>query len=147
MRLVVQRVKAASVGVAGKIVGEIRGGLLVFVGVACADTVADAAFLARKTTHLRIFKDAAGIMNRPILDAGGAILVISQFTLYGDCKKGNRPSYIEAAPPEKGLTLYEAYIEQLRTFGLHVQTGVFQADMEVRLINDGPVTLILDSKG
>ena len=147
MRLVVQRVKAASVKVDEKTVGEIGGGLLVLVGVSHDDTAADVAFLAKKTVNLRIFDDADGVMNRSVLDTGGAILTVSQFTLYGDCKKGNRPSYIEAAPPEKGLKLYEEYVKQLRELGPRVETGIFQAEMEVSLINDGPVTLILESTG
>jgi D-tyrosyl-tRNA(Tyr) deacylase len=147
MRLVVQRVKAASVKVDGETVGEIGGGLLVLVGVSHSDTTADVTFLAKKTVNLRVFDDEAGIMNRSVLDTGGAILAVSQFTLYGDCKKGNRPSYIEAAPPEKGLKLYEEYVKQLRELGPRVETGIFQAEMEVSLINHGPVTLILESTG
>ncbi|MFA7368497.1 MAG: D-aminoacyl-tRNA deacylase [Kiritimatiellales bacterium] len=147
MRLVVQRVKAASVKVDGKTVGDIGSGLLVLVGVSHGDTAADAAFLAKKTVNLRIFDDADSVMNRSVLDTGGAILAVSQFTLCGDCKKGNRPSYIAAAPPEKGLKLYEEYVKQLREFGPRVETGTFQAEMQVSLINDGPVTLILGSTG
>ncbi len=147
MRLVVQRVKAASVNIDGKTVGEIGSGLLVLVGVSHSDTAADAAFLAKKTVNLRIFDDENGVMNRSVLDTGGAILAVSQFTLYGDCKKGNRPSYIEAAPPDKGLKLYEEYVKQLRESGPHVETGIFQAEMEVSLVNDGPITLILESTG
>lgn len=147
MKLVVQRVKAASVKVDGKTAGEIEGGLLVLVGVSHDDTVSDAAFLAKKTVNLRIFDDENGVMNRSVLDTGGAILAVSQFTLCGDCKKGNRPSYIEAAPPEKGLKLYEEYVKQLRDLGPRVETGIFQAEMEVSLINHGPVTLILESTG
>jgi D-tyrosyl-tRNA(Tyr) deacylase len=147
MKIVVQRVKAASVRVDGKTVGEIGDGLLVLVGISHGDTAADAAFLARKTVNLRIFDDESGIMNRSVQDAGGAILAVSQFTLYGDCRRGNRPSYIEAAGPEKGLMLYEEYVKQLREFGPQVETGIFQAEMEVSLVNDGPVTLILESTG
>lgn len=147
MKLVVQRVKAASVNVDGKTVGEIGGGLLVFIGVSHDDTAADSAHLAKKTVNLRIFQDEAGKMNRSVLDAGGAILAVSQFTLYGDCRKGNRPGYIAAARPEQGRMLYEEYVKQLREYGPRVATGVFQASMEVRLINDGPVTLILESTG
>ncbi len=147
MRLVVQRVKAAFVKVDGKTVGETGSGLLVLVGVSHGDTAADVAFLVRKTVNLRIFDDANGIMNRSVLDTGGAILAVSQFTLYGDCTKGNRPSYIDAAPPEKGRELYEEYVKQLRELGPRVETGIFQAEMEVSLINDGPVTLILESTG
>jgi D-aminoacyl-tRNA deacylase len=147
MKLVVQRVKSASVKVDGRIVGETEGGLLVLVGVSHDDTTADAAFLAKKTVNLRIFDDADGVMNRSVLDVGGEILAVSQFTLYGDCKKGNRPSYIDAAPPEKGLKLYKEYVKQLRELGPRVETGIFQAEMEVSLINYGPVTLILESTG
>ncbi len=147
MRILVQRVKAASVKVDGKTVGDIGNGLLVLVGVSHGDTAADAAFLAKKTVNLRIFDDENGVMNRSVLDTGGAILAVSQFTLYGDCKKGNRPSYIDAALPDKGLKLYEEYVKQLRESGPRIETGIFQAEMEVSLINHGPVTLILESTG
>lgn len=147
MKLVVQRVKSASVKVDGEIVGEIGGGLLVLVGVSHDDTAADAAHLAKKTANLRVFDDADGVMNRSVLDAGGGVLAVSQFTLYGDCRKGNRPSYIAAARPEKGRVLYEEYVMQLGNFVSLVETGTFQADMDVSLVNDGPVTLILESTG
>jgi len=147
MKLVIQRVKSASVTVDRKTVGEIGGGLLVFVGVSHDDTAADAAHLAKKTANLRIFDDADGVMNRSVLDTGGAVLAVSQFTLYGDCKKGNRPSYIAAARPEQGRALYEEYVAQLTGHGLKVETGIFQADMQVGLVNDGPVTLLLESTG
>lgn len=147
MKVVLQRVSAASVKVDGKTVGDIGSGLLVLVGVSHGDTATDVAFLAKKTVNLRIFDDENGVMNRSVLDTGGAILAVSQFTLYGDCKKGNRPSYIDAAPPEKGLKLYEEYVKQLRELGPRIETGIFQAEMEVSLINDGPVTLILESTG
>ncbi len=147
MRLVIQRVKTASVKVDGKTVGEIGSGLLVLAGVSQGDTAADAAHLAKKTANLRIFKDDDGKMNRSVLDTGGAILAVSQFTLCGDCTKGNRPSFVDAADPEKGLKLYEEYVEQLRAHGPCVETGTFQASMEVSLVNDGPVTLILESTG
>ena len=147
MKLVVQRVKVASVKVDGKTVGETGGGLLVLIGVSHDDNATDAAFLAKKTINLRIFDDADGVMNCSVLDAGGAILAVSQFTLYGDCKKGNRPSYIEAAGPEKARELYDEFVRQLRCFGLRVETGIFQAEMDVSLVNDGPVTLILESTG
>jgi D-tyrosyl-tRNA(Tyr) deacylase len=147
MKVVIQRVKSASVKVDGNTVGETEGGLLVLVGVSHGDTAADAAFLAKKTVNLRIFDDENGVMNRSVLDTGGAILVVSQFTLYGDCRKGNRPSYIDAAPPEKGLKLYEEYVKQLRELGPRIETGIFQSKMEVSLINHGPVTLILESIG
>lgn len=147
MKLVIQRVKVASVTIDGKTVGKIGSGLLVFVGVSHSDTAADAAHLAKKTVKLRIFDDDAGVMNRSVLDTGGELLAVSQFTLYGDCKKGNRPSYIGAARPEKGLKRYEEYVKQLREHGLRVETGTFQAEMDVHLVNDGPVTLILESTG
>jgi len=147
MKLVVQRVKAASVKVDGKTVGEIGSGLLVLAGVSRGDTVADAAFLAKKTVSLRIFDDANGVMNLSAADTGKAVLAVSQFTLYGDCRKGNRPSYIDAAGPDKGRELYDEYVRQLRLSGLQIETGVFQAEMDINLINDGPVTLILESTG
>ena len=147
MKIVVQRVKTASVTVDGKTVGEIGSGLLVLVGVSHDDTAADAAHLAKKTSTLRIFQDDAGKMNHSVIDTGGAVLAVSQFTLCGDCKKGNRPSFVGAAAPEKGLKLYEEYVKQLRTLGLRVETGTFQTEMEVHLLNDGPVTLILESTG
>ena len=146
MRSVVQRVRRAEVRVDGGPVGRIGPGLLVLVGVSGADTEADAAWLADKTASLRIFPDEAGKMNRSVLDAGGAVLVVSQFTLYGDCRKGRRPSFDEAAAPDLANTLYELYVEKLRDAGLRVETGVFQALMDVELVNDGPVTLLLDSK-
>ncbi|MBI9020070.1 MAG: D-tyrosyl-tRNA(Tyr) deacylase [Verrucomicrobia bacterium] len=147
MKLVIQRVKSAKVDVGGKTVGEIGSGLLVLVGVSRDDTAADAGHLAKKTANLRIFDDEACVMNRSVFETGGSILVVSQFTLCGDCKKGNRPSYIAAAPSEKGLKLYEEYVKQLRELGPRVETGTFQAEMEVHLVNDGPVTLILESTG
>ena len=147
MKLVIQRVKSASVDVDGKIVGEIESGLMVLVGVSHGDTAADAAHLAKKTANLRIFDDVDGVMNRSLLDTGGAVLAVSQFTLYGNCKKGNRPSYIEAARPEQGSALYKEYVEHLRRLGPKVETGIFQAEMDVQLVNDGPVTLILESAG
>ncbi len=147
MKLVIQRVKTASVKVDGKTVGEIGSGLLVLAGVSHGDTAADAAHLAKKTANLRIFNDENGKMNRSVLDTGGAILAVSQFTLCGDCKKGNRPSFVGAAEPEKGRKLYKEYVENLRTYGPRVETGTFQTSMEVSLVNDGPVTLILESTG
>jgi len=147
MKLVIQRVKTASVKVDGKTVGEIGSGLLVLVGVSQGDTAADAMHLAKKTANLRIFKDDEGKMNRSVLDTGGEVLAVSQFTLCGDCTKGNRPSFIDAAEPEKGLKLYEEVVKHLRTQGPRVETGIFQASMEVSLVNDGPVTLILESTG
>ena len=145
MRIVLQRVACASVEVAGETVGSIGHGLLVLVGVNRTDTQAQADFLADKTLNLRIFSDNAGKMNRNVTEAGGAILVVSQFTLYGDCRKGRRPSFDEAAPPDQARSLYDYFVERLRVGELVVETGVFQASMRVSLINDGPVTFILDS--
>jgi D-tyrosyl-tRNA(Tyr) deacylase len=145
MRVVIQRVKEAHVDVAGATVGSIRTGLVVLVGVTSTDGPKDAEYLAEKIVHLRIFQDAAGRMNRSIVEAGGALLVISQFTLYGDCRKGRRPSFDEAAPAEQAQTLYEYFVERLRFSNTRVETGVFQAEMEVHLVNDGPVTFVLDS--
>ncbi len=145
MRAVVQRVTAARVEVNGALVGEIGSGLLVLLGVAKTDTAADADFLAEKMVNLRIFSDAAGKMNLSLLDAGGALLVVSQFTLYGDCRKGRRPGFDKAAPPEQARALYEHFVEVARRTVPRVETGVFQADMAVSLTNDGPVTFLLES--
>ena len=146
MRLVIQRVSRASVTVDGEMVSSISKGLLVLVGVADDDTEADVKYLADKTANLRIFEDEAGKMNLSVSDIGGAVLAVSQFTLYGDCRKGRRPSFIKAARPEKAETLYEVYISSLADMGLETQTGVFQAHMNVELVNDGPVTILIDSK-
>ena len=146
MRAVLQRVTRASVKVGGEETGRIGAGLLALVCVGCDDTEADVELLARKTVHLRIFPDAEGKMNRSLLDAGGALLAVSQFTLYADCRKGRRPSFIGAAPPEKGAALFERWIAQLRELGVTVETGVFGAMMDVELVNDGPVTIWLDTK-
>jgi D-tyrosyl-tRNA(Tyr) deacylase len=145
MRAVIQRVSKARVEVGGTVVGEIGAGLLVLLGVGKPDTEADAEFLAAKITGLRIFSDDAGKMNLSLIDTGGAMLAVSQFTLYGDCRKGRRPSFDSAAPPELARALYERFIEAVRKTGVRVETGVFQAHMEVSLMNDGPVTLIIDS--
>ncbi len=145
MRLVIQRVSRASVTVAGDIVGAIDRGFLVLAGVGSGDTAADAEWLAKKTAGLRVFEDAEGRMNLSLAEAGGAVLVVSQFTLYADCRKGNRPSFTSAAPPIEGERLYLDYVARLRAAGLAVQTGVFRADMRVELVNDGPVTICLDS--
>ena len=145
LRLVLQRVKEAKVEVAGEIVGSIGSGLLVLVGVTHSDTDADAEYLADRVLHLRIFADAQGRMNRSLIDAGGSLLVVSQFTLYGSCKKGRRPSFDLAAPPDQARRLYEYFVDLLRLSNTIVETGVFQAEMQVYLINDGPVTFILDS--
>jgi len=146
MRVVLQRVKSARVEIAGETVGSIGVGSLIFLGVTQKDQPADAEYLAEKVVKLRIFPDEEGRMNRSLLEAGGALLVVSQFTLYGDCSKGRRPSFDQAAPPEQARALYECFIECLKSSNIAVETGVFQADMEVHLINDGPVTFILDSK-
>lgn len=145
MRAVLQRVSHASVAVDGTTVGEITHGWLVLLGVAPDDTAADAAWLAEKVAYLRGFNDDDGKMNRSVLDVAGSVLVVSQFTLYGDCAKGRRPSFIGAARPEVAIPLYEAFQNGLKSFGIRVATGVFGADMKVSLLNDGPVTLILDS--
>lgn len=146
MRLVVQRVLESSVRVDGKLVGQIGQGFMVLCGVEDGDTVDDVKYCVDKTVNLRVFEDDAGKMNRSILDAGGEILAISQFTLHGDVRHGRRPSFIRAARPETAVPLYEAYCEGLRGAGIHVETGIFQADMKVSLINDGPVTLLIDSR-
>ena len=145
MRAVLQRVSRASVVIDGETVGSLGRGLLVLLGVAPADTAAEAQWLAEKVAGLRIFNDEAGKMNRDVAEVGGALLVVSQFTLHGDCRKGRRPSFIGAAPPEIAIPLYEAFINALRGLGLPVQTGRFGAMMQVELVNDGPVTLILDT--
>jgi D-tyrosyl-tRNA(Tyr) deacylase len=145
MRAVVQRVKSASVTVERKLVSEIRGGLLIFLGVAQEDTSADVDYLANKIANLRIFEDDEGRMNRSLLDVGGEALVVSQFTLYGDCRKGRRPSFIAAARPEKADALYQEFMDAITQIGVPVKAGVFQAMMDVGLVNDGPVTMMLDS--
>ncbi len=147
MKLVVQRVEQASVTVGGKRISEIGPGLLVLAGVSHGDTLFDARFLARKTVNLRIFKDGDGKMNRSVEDIGGEVLAVSQFTLCGDCAKGNRPSFINAARPEEGEALFDEYVHALEKHGLPVQTGEFGGDMQVELLNDGPVTLLLESTG
>lgn len=146
MRTVIQRVKRASVKVEGEVISEIERGLLVLLGVAEDDTQGDIEYMANKTANLRIFEDEARKMNRSLLEVGGEALVVSQFTLYGDCRKGRRPSFIQAARPEKGDKFYQAFVEALRKLGLDVKAGIFQAFMEVELVNDGPVTILLDSK-
>ncbi len=145
MRAVVQRVSRAAVTVGGEVVGRIGRGLLVLLGVGQEDTAADARWLADKITGLRIFEDADGKMNVGLAEVKGAILAVSQFTLFGDCTKGRRPSFIAAAPPEKAIPLYEEFIQAVRELGIEVQTGRFGAMMQVELVNDGPVTLIIDS--
>jgi D-tyrosyl-tRNA(Tyr) deacylase len=145
MRCVVQRVTSAKVEVDGVVSGEIGRGLLVLLGVAKGDTTPDAEFLASKVAQLRIFSDAQGKMNLSLIDTAGAVLAVSQFTLYGDCRKGRRPSFDDAAGPEEARALYEHFLAAMRGMGVRVETGVFQADMAVTLVNDGPVTLILES--
>ena len=146
MRAVVQRVTRASVVIGGEAVGEIGAGLVVLLGVTHADTPDQAKWLAEKVAGLRIFNDADGKMNRDLIEINGAMLIVSQFTLYGDCKKGKRPSFIDAAPPPIAIPLYEAFINGVKALGIPVATGQFGADMKVDLVNDGPVTLIVDSK-
>jgi D-tyrosyl-tRNA(Tyr) deacylase len=146
MRAVLQRVSQARVRVGDEVTGEIGRGLLVLLGVAQGDTAEQARWLAEKIIGLRIFPDDEGKMTRDVTEAGGAVLVVSQFTLYGDCRKGRRPSFIEAAPPETAIPLYEAFIEAVRALGVRVATGRFGAMMDVELVNAGPVTLIVDSK-
>ena len=146
MRAVIQRVSQAKVTVAGEVVGEITDGLLVLLGVTHDDEETDAAYLANKTAGLRIFEDDHGKMNLSVTDITGQVLVVSQFTLLGDCRKGRRPSFADAAPPDRADELYQSYVGCLRAEGLHVETGVFQATMKVELSNEGPVTILLDSK-
>ncbi len=146
MRALVQRVLRAQVDVDGICIAQIGTGLLVLLGVGIDDTEADAQYIADKLAGLRIFEDDAGRMNRALTDVGGALLVVSQFTLYGDCRKGRRPSFTAAAPPDRGDALYQRVVELLRTQGLPVQTGRFGAHMQVSLVNDGPVTLMIESR-
>jgi D-aminoacyl-tRNA deacylase len=147
MRSVVQRVSRAAVRVDGRVVGEIGNGLLVLLGVAAGDGDDDVRWSADKIAQLRIFEDPAGKMNRAVAEVGGGVLLVSQFTLLGDARKGNRPSFVAAAAPELASALYEQVAARLRERGLPVATGVFRAAMEVELVNDGPVTLLLDSRG
>jgi D-tyrosyl-tRNA(Tyr) deacylase len=146
MRAVVQRVREAAVDVSGRTVAAIDGGLLALVGVGREDGPEDIAYIAGKIRDLRIFEDEAGKMNRSVGEAGGGVLVVSQFTLYADARKGRRPSFDAAAPPELARAMYEDLALELRRAGLRVETGVFQAVMQVRLVNDGPVTILLDSR-
>jgi len=146
MRAVLQRVTSSRVEVNGEPVGEIGTGLLVLLGVARDDEPEDADYLSDKIVNLRIFADEEGKMNRSLVEIGGAMLAVSQFTLYGDTKKGRRPSFVEAAPPEKANSLYQYFVGRVRTLGVKVETGVFQAMMKVTLTNDGPVTILIDSK-
>jgi D-tyrosyl-tRNA(Tyr) deacylase len=146
MRAVVQRVSRAQVAVSGEITGEIGLGLLVLLGVGRDDTEADASYLAEKIVGLRIFEDASGKMNLALAEVGGSVLAISQFTLYGDVRRGKRPSFDAAAPPEKARKLYELFVERIRARGLRCETGRFQEMMKVELVNEGPVTILLDSQ-
>ena len=147
MRAVVQRVSRARVEVDGETVGAVERGLLVLLGVQTPDTERDADYLAAKVVTLRIFNDAQGKMNRDVQDVQGGVLVVSQFTLYGDTRKGRRPSFVQAAPPEQAERLYEYFLEATARHGVPVAHGIFGAHMRVRLVNDGPVTLLLDSPG
>jgi D-tyrosyl-tRNA(Tyr) deacylase len=146
MRAVVQRVSRASVRVDGELTGEIAKGLLVLLGVAHDDSPADADYLAEKVAGLRIFEDAAGKMNLSVAEVGGAVLAVSQFTLFGDVRRGKRPSFDVAARPEQAKALYEHFVERIRASGLRCETGRFQEMMDVELVNSGPVTILLDSK-
>lgn len=146
MRVVVQRSKHASVTVAGEVVGSITKGLVLLVGITHEDSMDDVTFMAEKVVNLRIFEDDSEKMNLSLLDVQGEILSISQFTLYGDCRKGRRPNFMEAARPDHAISLYEAFNTVLTEKGVHVETGQFGAMMDVSLVNDGPVTLIIDSK-
>lgn len=147
MRALIQRVKQADVVIDGRVNGEIGTGLLVLLGIHHTDTQEDIEWLVKKISQLRVFDDENGVMNRSVMDVDGQVLVVSQFTLYASTKKGNRPSYINAAPPEVAVPLYEAFVESMSTaIGKHVPTGVFGADMKVSLLNDGPVTIMIDTK-
>lgn len=145
MRAVVQRVSRAQVSVDGEITGEIQHGLLVLLGVGSEDTRNEADYLAEKVIGLRIFEDPDGKMNLSVQDTRGALLVVSQFTLYGDARRGKRPSFDAAAPPQAARELYEYFVEKIRSAGLHCETGCFQETMQVELVNEGPVTILLDS--
>jgi D-tyrosyl-tRNA(Tyr) deacylase len=147
MKLVIQRVSQASVVIDGGTVGTIRTGLVVFIGISRSDTLADADYLSDKVLGLRIFPDESGKMNRNIAEAGGSLLVVSQFTLYGDCRRGRRPSFDQAAPPEQARETYDYFVSTLRRGPVPVETGVFQAMMEVHLVNEGPITILVESDG
>jgi D-aminoacyl-tRNA deacylase len=145
MRACIQRVSEADVTVAGAVTGRIGRGMLVLLGVGTADGAAEVEWLAEKLVNLRIFEDDQGKLNRSLVDVGGAMLVVSQFTLFGDARKGRRPSFTEAAPPELAEQLYDEFVARVQRFGIVVATGVFRAHMDVRLVNDGPVTLWIDT--
>lgn len=145
MRLVIQRVKNAKVEVENKVTGQINKGLLVLLGIGPNDTLEDIDYFLNKLINLRIFNDENDKMNLSIKDISGEILIVSQFTLYADCKKGNRPSFINAASPEKANNLYECFVQKAKQTGINIQTGIFGAHMEVSLLNDGPVTIILEN--
>jgi len=145
MKIVIQRVTEARVDVDGSTCASVRTGLLAFLGISKTDTRADADYLLDKTLGLRIFPDEAGKMNRNIAEASGALLIVSQFTLYGDCRKGRRPSFDQAAPPEQARDLYNYFVERARRGPVPVETGVFQAAMRIHLVNDGPVTILIDT--
>lgn len=144
MKILIQRVTTASVEVDKKIIGSIGAGVVVFLGITHTDTALQAAWLANKLANLRIFEDAEGKINQSLIDQKGASLIISQFTLYADCTNGRRPSFTQAAPPEIATPLYELFIQEMRKFSIQTETGIFGADMKVSLINDGPVTLLLE---
>jgi D-tyrosyl-tRNA(Tyr) deacylase len=146
MRAVIQRVKKSSVSVDGQVIGEIKRGLLVLLGVAGNDTEKESSYLADKIVNMRIFEDDDGKMNRSLIETRGQMLVVSQFTLLGDCRKGRRPSFVKAAGPDKANELYEIFVNFVRNKGVVVETGKFRAMMDVSLINDGPVTLIVESR-
>jgi D-tyrosyl-tRNA(Tyr) deacylase len=146
MRAVVQRVKNAGVVIRGNRVAWIDKGLMVLLGVGATDSKKDADYLAEKVVNLRIFEDDEGKMNRSLIDVNGELLIVSQFTLYGDCRKGRRPSFVSAAPPEKGNELYNYFVNKLMQFDIPVKTGVFQEEMLVEINNDGPVTILIDSE-
>jgi len=146
VRVVLQRVSGSSVSIEGKIVGQIGSGFLVLAGIGTDDTEQDYKFLAEKIVNLRVFEDDEGKMNRSLLETGGSLLVVSQFTLFADCRKGRRPSFINAAPPEKAAADFDKFLALLKQYQIKVESGVFGAMMDVELVNDGPVTIILDSK-
>jgi D-tyrosyl-tRNA(Tyr) deacylase len=146
MRAVVQRVAHSGVTVEEKIVGKIDEGLCILLGVGVGDAEEDAEWLADKIVNLRIFEDGGGKMNRSLLETGGGVLVVSQFTLYGDCRKGRRPSFVKAASAEEGNRLYEYFVERVKLYGIKTECGIFQTHMRVEILNDGPVTLILDTR-